>query len=68
MSQERHLLRAQIARISATCTLASKGWYEEDEEAPILHAIQGLQKGTLLGSKQGLQESVENRLGIFCES
>jgi len=31
--KERHLLRAQIARISSTCTLASKGWYEEDEEA-----------------------------------
>lgn len=31
--KERHLLRAQIARISATCTLATKGWYEEDEEA-----------------------------------
>jgi len=31
--KERHLLRAQIARISATCTLAAKGWYEEDEEA-----------------------------------
>jgi len=30
--KERHLLRAQIARISATCTLATKGWYEEDEE------------------------------------
>jgi len=31
--KERHLLRAQIARISATCSLATKGWYEEDEEA-----------------------------------
>jgi len=31
--KERHLLRAQIARISSTCTLATKGWYEEDEEA-----------------------------------
>jgi len=29
--KERHLLRAQIARISATCTLAPKGWYEEDD-------------------------------------
>lgn len=28
--QERHLLRAQIARITATCTLAPTGWYEED--------------------------------------
>lgn len=31
--KERHLLRAQIARISATCTLAAAGWYEADEEA-----------------------------------
>jgi len=31
--KERHLLRAQIARISATCTLAARGWYELDEEA-----------------------------------
>jgi len=31
--KERHLLRSQIARISATCTLAPRGWYEEDEEA-----------------------------------
>lgn len=30
---EQHLLRAQIARISATCTLAAKGWYEADDEA-----------------------------------
>jgi len=29
---EQHLLRSQIARISATCTLAVKGWYEADEE------------------------------------
>jgi len=31
--KERHLLRSQIARISATCTLAPRGWYEADEEA-----------------------------------
>lgn len=31
--KERHLLRSQIARISATCTLAPAGWYEPDEEA-----------------------------------
>jgi len=31
--KERHLLRAQIARISATCSLAPKGWYEPDDEA-----------------------------------
>jgi hypothetical protein len=31
--KERHFLRAQIARISATCSLAAKGWYEPDEEA-----------------------------------
>jgi len=31
--KERHLLRAQIARISASCTLAARGWYELDEEA-----------------------------------
>lgn len=30
---EQHLLRAQIARITASCTLAAKGWYEVDEEA-----------------------------------
>lgn len=30
--KERHLLRAQIARITASCTLAAKGWYELDEE------------------------------------
>lgn len=33
--KERHFLRAQIARISATCTLAPEGWYEKDEEAAI---------------------------------
>lgn len=32
--KERHLLRAQIARISATCSLATKDWYVEDDEAP----------------------------------
>merc|ERR1719382_1539078 len=35
--KERHLLRAQIARISATCTLAVKGYYapaDEEEEEP----------------------------------
>lgn len=31
--KERHLLRSQIARISATCTLAPRGWYEVDDEA-----------------------------------
>jgi hypothetical protein len=31
--KERHFLRAQIARISATCTLATAGWYEPDEDA-----------------------------------
>jgi len=31
---ERHLLRSQIARITATCTLAVKGWYEEDAVPP----------------------------------
>jgi hypothetical protein len=31
--KERHLLRSQISRISATCSLAPKGWYEEEEEA-----------------------------------
>lgn len=31
--KERHLLRAQIARITSTCTLCVKGWYEADEEA-----------------------------------
>lgn len=31
--KERHLLRSQIARISATCTLAPTGWYEPDDEA-----------------------------------
>jgi len=31
--KERHLLRAQIARISATCNLAARGWYDLDEEA-----------------------------------
>lgn len=31
--KEQHLLRAQIARISATCTLAPRGWYEPDDEA-----------------------------------
>lgn len=31
---ERHLLRSQIARITATCTLAVNGWYEEDTEPP----------------------------------
>lgn len=31
--KERHFLRAQIARISASCSLATKGWYEPDEEA-----------------------------------
>jgi len=31
--KERNFLRAQIARITATCTLAVKGWYELDEEA-----------------------------------
>mmetsp|Transcript_11274 Transcript_11274/g.25876 ORF Transcript_11274/g.25876 Transcript_11274/m.25876 type:complete len:491 (-) Transcript_11274:105-1577(-) len=30
--KERHFLRAQIARIAATCTLAPAGWYEVDEE------------------------------------
>lgn len=30
---EQHLLRAQIARITSTCTLAVKGWYEADDEA-----------------------------------
>eukprot|EP00929_Paragymnodinium_shiwhaense_P027350 TRINITY_DN16067_c0_g1_i1.p1 TRINITY_DN16067_c0_g1~~TRINITY_DN16067_c0_g1_i1.p1 ORF type:complete len:528 (+),score=123.05 TRINITY_DN16067_c0_g1_i1:73-1584(+) len=30
--EERHLLRAQIARISASTVLAVKGWYEVDEE------------------------------------
>mmetsp|Transcript_60722 Transcript_60722/g.106369 ORF Transcript_60722/g.106369 Transcript_60722/m.106369 type:complete len:494 (+) Transcript_60722:125-1606(+) len=29
--KERHLLRAQIARISATCVLATRGWYEPDD-------------------------------------
>jgi len=32
--KERHLLRAQIARISASCTLAVKGWLVEDEDLP----------------------------------
>lgn len=34
--EERHLLRAQIARITATCTLAPNGYYEkvEDQEPP----------------------------------
>jgi hypothetical protein len=34
--KERHLLRAQIARISASCNLAVSGWYaiDEDENAP----------------------------------
>lgn len=31
--KERHLLRAQIARISASCNIAPAGWYEADEEA-----------------------------------
>lgn len=31
--KERHLLRSQIARISASCTLAPSGYYEPDEEA-----------------------------------
>jgi radial spoke head protein 4A len=31
--KERHFLRAQIARISATCSLATTGWYEADDEA-----------------------------------
>lgn len=30
--KERHFLRAQIARISSTCMLATKGWFEEAEE------------------------------------
>merc|ERR1719382_1012287 len=29
--KERHLLRAQIARITATCTLAVAGYYEPDD-------------------------------------
>lgn len=33
--KERHLLRAQIARISATCMLAPTGWYEEDADAGV---------------------------------
>lgn len=37
--QEQHLLRVQIARISATCTLAMRGWYEVDEEAGVKNAI-----------------------------
>lgn len=34
--KERHLLRAQIARISATCTLATRGWYEPDDSEPVV--------------------------------
>lgn len=30
--KEHHLLRSQIARITATCTLAVKGWYEMEED------------------------------------
>ncbi|CAE8702749.1 unnamed protein product, partial [Polarella glacialis] len=36
---EQHLLRVQIARISSTCTLAAKGWYEPDEESGIKNKI-----------------------------
>lgn len=32
--KERHLLRAQIARISASCTLAVTGWFQPNEENP----------------------------------
>jgi len=34
--KEQHLLRSQIARITATCTLAPNGWYEIDDENPNL--------------------------------
>jgi hypothetical protein len=39
LGKERHLLRSQIARISATCSLAPKGYYEEDAEAGIPNAV-----------------------------
>jgi len=34
--KEQHLLRSQIARITATCTLAPRGWYETDDDNPNL--------------------------------
>mmetsp|Transcript_91211 Transcript_91211/g.162446 ORF Transcript_91211/g.162446 Transcript_91211/m.162446 type:complete len:490 (+) Transcript_91211:51-1520(+) len=37
--QERHLLRSQIARITSTCTLAVRGWYEPDEESGIKNKL-----------------------------
>jgi len=30
--KERHLLRSQIARITASCTLSVKGWYDMEED------------------------------------
>jgi len=36
--KERHLLRSQIARISATCSLAPRGWYEEDPDVGVKEA------------------------------
>ncbi|CAK9034482.1 unnamed protein product [Durusdinium trenchii] len=36
---EEQLLRAQIARITSTCTLAPKGWFEVDEEAPVKNTL-----------------------------
>eukprot|EP00437_Effrenium_voratum_P019330 CAMPEP_0181441112 /NCGR_PEP_ID=MMETSP1110-20121109/23333_1 /TAXON_ID=174948 /ORGANISM="Symbiodinium sp., Strain CCMP421" /LENGTH=517 /DNA_ID=CAMNT_0023564973 /DNA_START=47 /DNA_END=1597 /DNA_ORIENTATION=+ len=37
--REEQLLRAQIARISSTCTLAPRGWYEVDEEAAVKNTL-----------------------------
>jgi len=36
---EEQLLRAQIARITSTCTLAPKGYFEADDEAPVKNTI-----------------------------
>jgi len=37
--KERHLLRSQIARITATCTLAPSGFYEVDEESEVKNKL-----------------------------
>lgn len=36
---EEQLLRAQIARITSTCMLAPKGYFQVDEEAPVKNTI-----------------------------
>jgi len=37
--REEHLLRAQIARITSTCLLAPKNYFEVDEEAPVKNTL-----------------------------